>query len=191
MGLARVSVIIVAIVIAVAAVFALFRGIDQRSAPPIIIEDASVIFPVTVEVRGAVNAPGVYELPSGARMQDAINAAGGFTSSADLSTVNLARRLRDGETLLLADVPSASESGSAARDAPAAPDIDDAGRININAATMTELDSLPGIGEVTARRIIEFREEHGPYRSIDDLVLVDGISTRTVESLRDLIVVGP
>lgn len=190
MGLTRVGLIVIALVAAVVAVFALYRAIDDRTAPPIIIEDAATSLPIVVEVRGSVVTPGVYELPPGARLQDALNAAGGLTSAADLSTINLARRLRDGEVVVIGSPALAAGSPAAVSDGAQAESSAEP-RININTATVEELDLLPGVGKVTAQRIIDFREQNGPYRSVDDLVHVQGISTRTIEGLRDLVTVAP
>ena len=193
MSATRVGLAIIAVAVAVIAVYALFQAFDARQAPPIIIEDAAGLRPVVVDVRGAVNAPGVFELPPGARVQDAILAAGGLGPTADLSTVNLARRVRDEEVVVILQLP---QPGSSPDDAAFAA-ADDARstaapvRININTATLAELDLLPGVGEVTAERIVGFREENGPFRSVDDLIHVEGISDRTIDAFRDQITVGP
>lgn len=185
----RIGFAILALILAVAGVYAAFRAFDQRAAPPIVIADASVSQPITVEVRGAVGAPGVYQLPAGARVQDALRAAGGLAESADLSTINLARRLRDGEVIVIAALPFAGETpASTGGDGNTAPAD---GKVNINTASASELESLPGIGKITAARIIAFREANGPFHSVDDLVQIEGISVRMVESLRDLITTGP
>lgn len=193
LSLSRVGLTIVAIVAAVAAVFVLFRAIDERAAPPIVIEDADRLQPIVIELRGAVAAPGVYELGPEARLQDAIRAGGGLTADADLSTVNLARRLRDGEVVVVAALlegagtPAAPSSTSTSMEG----ETTDGALININTGTAAALELLPGIGEVTAQRIIEYREQNGPYRSVDDLVHVQGISTRTIDQLRDLVTTAP
>ena len=136
---------------------------------------------------------GRHELPPGSRVNDAILAAGGLNPEADLSTINLARRLRDEEVVVILQLPRAGEQsetaaidggeGAGASDIPV--------RININTATLAELDLLPGVGEVTAERIVQFREENGPYRSVDDLIHVQGISDRTIDGFRDQVTVGP
>lgn len=185
----RVGLVIVAVVAGLIAVYALFRGIDERTAPPIVIEDAAVNVPLVVDVRGAVVREGVYELPPGGRVQDAIEAAGGVAPDADLATINLARRLRDGEVVLVARLGGGPGTPAGADDSPQA--SDENGRVNINTASVAELELLPGIGEVTAQRIIDFREQNGPYRSVDDLVLVQGVSTRMVNDLRPLVSVSP
>lgn len=181
------------VVLAVAGVYALFRGLDERSAPAIVIEDASLTEPIVVDLRGAVKHPAVYQLPPGSRLQDAIAAGGGLAPSADLSTINLARRLRDGEVVVVAALPTSGGSP--------VPSVTMAGtsgeaashreKLNINTATAAELENLPGIGEVIAARIVAFREANGPYRSVDDLVNVEGISTRTIEQFRDMVTTNP
>src|SRR5215216_1287663 len=105
MSVTRIGLVVVALVAGIAAVFALYQAFDERSAPPIVIEDAAATLPVVIEMRGEIEAPGVYELSPGARLQDAIAAAGGLTEEADLSTVNLARRLRDGELIVIVPQP--------------------------------------------------------------------------------------
>ena len=111
-----------------------------------------------------------------------------MTGESVLSTVNLARRLRDGEVVFFAVIP---EPGATPAAVPASTSNTAAARININTASAAELDLLPGVGEVTAARIIAFREENGPFRSVDDLVLVEGISAKTVGGLRDLVTTAP
>ena len=193
MSVTRIGLIVVALVAAVAGGYAVFRALDERSAPPIVIEDAAAQWPVVVDVRGAVEHPGVYDLPAGGRLQDAVAAAGGLTEPADHSTINLARRLRDGEVIVILELPAAGstpgpplttatdgESGAAPR-----------ARININTASVDELDVLPEVGEVTANRIIAYREQHGPFRSIDDLIHVEGVSARTIDGFRDLVTTAP
>jgi competence protein ComEA len=172
--------------------YALFRAWDDRTAPPIIIEDAAAVLPVVVEVRGAVQVSGVFELPPDARVQDAVAAAGGLSSDADFASVNLARRLRDGEVIAIPARSIPGASGAASANEPGeTTDNTSAHLININTASVAELEELPGIGVVTAERIIEFRDENGPYRSVDDLVAIEGISSRTIDGFRDLVTTGP
>jgi competence protein ComEA len=188
--LSRVALIIAAFAAAIVAVFVVFRALDERSAPPIIIEDAAATRPLVVDVRGAVAAPGVFSVPPVARVQDAVSAAGGLTADADLSMINLARRLRDGEVVFIAMVPLAG-TPTVLPVTPDTPRTGDTAKININTATAAELEQLPGIGEVIAGRIVAFREEHGPYRSANDLIHVDGVSAKTIDKLRDLVTTGP
>jgi competence protein ComEA len=193
MSVTRIGLAVVGLVAAIAVVYALFQALDQRAAPPIVIEDAAATLPVVVEVRGEVEAPGVHELSPGARLQDAISAAGGLTAAADLSTLNLARRLRDGELIVIlaqlapGSTPTVPRAGAADPSAPEDPRV----RLNINTATAEELEALPGVGEVTAARIIAYREQHGPFRAVDDLIHVQGIADRTIDGFRDLVTTGP
>lgn len=146
---------------------------------------------LVVHVSGAVAAPGVVHLPAGARVDDALQAAGGPTDDADLSAVNLARPVGDGEQIHLpvpgeeprAGEPAAAGPGpSGAAEAPAA---GSSGVIDLNTASAAELEELPGVGPAIAQRIIEHREKNGPFRSVDDLLEVSGIGPSTLEKIRD------
>ena len=189
MSVTRIGLAVVALVAGVAVVYALYQALDERAAPPIVIEDAAATLPVIVEMRGEVEVPGVYELSPGARLQDAIEAASGLTEEADLSTVNLARRLRDGELVVILAHPVPGSTPIVP-----SPDPGDAGeadesllKININTATTEELEALPGVGEVIAGRIVAYREQNGPFRSVDDLIHVEGISDRAIDRIRELV----
>jgi competence protein ComEA len=141
---------------------------------------------VAVHVAGRVRRPGLVRLPAGSRVEDAIRAAGGSTAGADLDAVNLARRLTDGEQVFVpgpGDLPPpASGAGSDPGAAPAAP-------LDLNTATLEQLDTLPGVGEVTAGRIIAYRSAH-PFTAVDELLEVPGIGQRRFEQLRDLVTVA-
>jgi competence protein ComEA len=138
---------------------------------------------VVVYVAGAVATAGVYELPAGSRVVDGVAAAGGATADADLAALNLAAVLVDGERVY---VPRVGEPVPvvAAPDGGAAPSVP-AGPVDLNRATEAELDALPGIGPATARAIVEHRETHGPFASVDDLDDVRGIGPAKLEALRD------
>ncbi|WP_382307111.1 ComEA family DNA-binding protein [Herbiconiux sp. UC225_62] len=153
-----------------------------------------------VHVLGAVATPGVYDLEEGARVVDAVAAAGGFTDQADQASVNLARPLSDGEqlrVLAVGEAPpvasggaDAGSGGEAASGSGAAGSATTAGaKVNLNAATELELDGLPRIGPAMAARIIAWRTENGPFSSVDDLLQVTGIGDKTFEGLRDLVTV--
>jgi competence protein ComEA len=129
-------------------------------------------------VSGQVVRPGLVRLPPGSRVADAIQAAGGPLAGVDLSGLNLARKLNDGE-LIAVGIPAPAAGGVAG--APA--------KINLNTATLAELDTLPGVGPVLAQRIIDHRGKRGPFRSVDDLRQVDGIGEETFARLKDLVVV--
>jgi competence protein ComEA len=191
-SLSRIGLAIVAFVAAVVVVFAAVRAIDERTAPPIVIDNSLVQPGIVVDLRGEVAKPGVYELPAGSRLDDAIVAAGGLTDDADLTQINLAERLHDGSIVTLPGLASAAaQSTGESGPSSGASGGQQRALINLNTASATELESLPGVGEVTAGLIIDYRETNGPYRSIDDLVHVKGISTRTIYDLRDLVTVGP
>lgn len=193
MSLTRIGLAIVVIVAAIVVVFAAARAIDERTAPPIIIDNTLVQPGIVVDVRGEVANPGVYQLPAGARLDDVVVAAGGLTDDADLTQLNLAARLQDGSVVNVPSVASlgAGEPGNSGAPGEGAGGNPASGLINLNTASAEELDSLPGVGEVTASRIIDYREANGPYRSIDDLVHVQGISMKTINGLRDLVTTGP
>lgn len=156
--------------------------------------------PIRVEVAGAVLAPGVYTLPAGARAGDAIAAAGGLAPDADAAALNLAQPLQDGEKLVAPTPAPARPAAAASAAGSSAPDlgatrsggIDLAGAalIDINQASVPELDTLPAIGPVTAQAIVDYRAANGPFRSIEELVNVKGIGPATLEKLRALITAG-
>lgn len=129
---------------------------------------------VVVHVAGAVSSPGVYTLPADSRVDDAVRAAGA-TADADLSQLNLAQKLTDGQKITVPVAGAAPADGSSAA---TTADSDNGGLININTATQEELESLPSIGEVRAQAIITYREEHGGFRTIDELKEVSGIGDK-------------
>ncbi|MDQ2654339.1 MAG: ComEA family DNA-binding protein [Chloroflexota bacterium] len=189
----RVGLAIVAIVAAVVVVFAAARAIDERTAPSIIIDNSLVQPGIVVDLRGEVARPGVYELPAGSRLDDAVAAAGGLTDDADLTQLNLAARLQDGSIVTVPGVTTLAPPVASADGEPGATagGTQQGGLINLNTANAAELDTLPGVGEVTAGRIIDYREANGPFRSVDDLVHVQGISMKSINTLRDLVTTGP
>jgi competence protein ComEA len=140
---------------------------------------------VLVDVTGAVRRPGVVQLPSGARVTDAIDAAGGPAARADLASVNLARPVADGEQIVVArrgaqlpgPVPAATSATSGAPTAP----------LDLNTATEPDLESLPGVGPVLAQRVLDWRAQHGPFSSVDELTEVSGIGPATLADLRPLV----
>lgn len=151
--------------------------------------------PLIVSVVGLVVNPGVVEVPAGARVVEAIERAGGLLPEANPASVNLAAPLVDGQQIVVgtaalpagtaeggADVSGGSGAGAAGGAGPGGSD----GQININTATATQLEELPGIGPATASKIIDFREKNGPFASIDSLEEVPGIGPAKVEALRDV-----
>jgi competence protein ComEA len=140
---------------------------------------------VFVHVAGLVRRPGVYELAEGARVAEAIQLAGGAKGKADLTVLNLAAPLVDGQQIL---VPKQGPDGGIPVAGGAAPGTV-GGLVNVNIADAATLDTLPGIGEVMAQRIIDHREQHGPFGSVDDLINVKGIGPVTLEELRPLVTI--
>lgn len=138
---------------------------------------------IQVSVTGAVNAPGVVEVPLGARLLEVVEAAGGFTPQADTDRLNLAGRVGDGEQL---EIPAIGASETAVATRVSGDDL-----IDLNTASLDELDELPGIGEVLGGRIIEYRESNGPFTSVDQLSNVEGISPRLVDEIRPFVTVTP
>jgi competence protein ComEA len=148
---------------------------------------------LVVQVSGAVVSPGLFRLSEGARVDDAIRAAGGPSPEADTTRLNLARKISDGEQIVvpkLGDptaIPVATAAGRATNTAPrATPTI---GIVNINTASEEELDRLPGIGPALAQRIIDYRQTNGPFQKIEDIMRVRGIGQAEFALLKNLIVV--
>lgn len=134
---------------------------------------------VYVHILGQVERPGLYQLPDGARVVDAVAAAGGLTDAADAAGVNLARVVGDGEQIVVPALGEASAGGSGGRP----------GLVNINTADSTALETLPRIGPATAAHIIAWREENGRFAAIEDLLDVTGIGEATFAGLKDLVTV--
>jgi competence protein ComEA len=137
---------------------------------------------VVVDVTGAVHKPGVYRMPAGSRVNDAVKRAGGATGKASLDSINLAARLADGQQVVVPEEAPAGP-GAAPTAAPGAVGEEE-GPISLSTATAAELDTIDGIGPVTAEDIIKFREEHGGLSSVDQLDQISGIGPATMESLR-------
>ena len=141
---------------------------------------------LVVHVVGEVRRPGLYRLRDGARIADAVHRAGGALRDADLAAVNLAAPLVDGIQVFVPSrvaagaVPPAGGAGSAGGGAAG-------GLVSLSSATVDELDELPGVGPITAQKIIDYRTEHGPFASVDDLDAVPGIGPTRIEQLRELV----
>jgi competence protein ComEA len=144
---------------------------------------------VFVHVVGRVARPGVVRLPIGARVKDAVAAAGGPARGADLATLNLARVVTDGEQVVVGDRSSDSASRSTPPPTGAAGQLPGPGLVNLNSASLDQLDSLPHIGPVLAQRILDFRTEHGRFSSVDELNEVSGIGEKTFSDLQSLVTV--
>ncbi len=148
---------------------------------------------IFVHVCGAVRAPGVYELKSGSRVYEAVQAAGGFTDDAEENYVNQAQILSDGVKLTIPTVEEAlamPEGGIDTQAAGTAGQPADDGRININTASQQELCTIPGIGATRAAAIVQYRQEHGSFGSVEDIMKVTGIKEGTYEKIKDSIKVN-
>ncbi|MFE7844985.1 helix-hairpin-helix domain-containing protein [Microbacterium sp. NPDC057407] len=180
------AIVLVIVAVAVTVAIGIIRGAstpveEVRIDAPV--TDAATPAVVQVHVSGAVAAPGLYLLSSGARVVDAIASAGGFGESADRDGVNLARPVTDGEQL---HVPAVGEVQTDL--APADPPGGGGGGvIDLNTADEGQLDTLPRIGPALAQRIIQWREDNGRFTSVEDLLAVPGIGDKMLESLRDLV----
>jgi competence protein ComEA len=140
---------------------------------------------LVVHVVGEVQKPGLYRLRDGARIADAVRRAGGARRRADLAALNLAAPLVDGVQVL---VPArARPSGPVPGGATSSDGVAPVGPISLSSATIEELDELPGVGPITAQKIVDYRAEHGPFASVDDLDAVPGIGPTRIEQLRDLV----
>jgi competence protein ComEA len=150
-------------------------------APPaqLVAEPAAAAPKLVVHVAGAVREPGLYRLDEGSRVADAVARAGGAAASADTSAVNLAAPLVDGMQVV---VPARAATAGADGPASSAPRP-----VSLSSATLEQLDALPGVGPVTAQKILDYRSAHGGFRSVDDLDAIAGIGPARVEQLRELV----
>ena len=135
---------------------------------------------VVVDVAGAVRKPGVYRLPTGLRVNDAVQRAGGATTRGDVEQINLAARLADGQQIVVPSRVQASAGVAAGSRGPATT----SGPISLGTATIEELDTIEGIGPVTAQDIVDYRDQHGGVSSIDQLDEIAGIGPATMDALR-------
>ena len=159
------------------------REPDLVAAPLEAVADAPVRSILVVHVVGEVQRPGLYRLRDGARIADAVRRAGGARHGADLAALNLAAPLVDGVQVLVpsraaAEPDALSSSGAGAAGVAA---------VSLSSATVEELDELPGVGPITAQKIVDYRAEHGPFAGVDDLDAVPGIGPTRIEQLRDLV----
>jgi competence protein ComEA len=151
------------------------------SGPPTALRARSGTPPLVVHVVGAIRSPGLYKLRRSSRVADAVAKAGGATAKADLALVNLAAPLSDGQQVVVPErAPPAAAPGSSPGASPAGP-------VHLNSATVEQLDALPGVGPVTAQKIVDYRQAHGAFGSVDDLDSIPGIGPARLEQLRDLV----
>ena len=160
---------------------------------PIKLREAPTIAPLQVHVAGAVVRPGVYYLQDGSRVLDAVESAGGFIAEANKNGLNLAARLDDAQRLDIPYVagfePEAEDGFVVISEGTPSP-LAGIELVDINTASLDELDKLPSIGPTTGQRIIDYRDENGPFARIEDIINVSGIGSATYDEIKDLITVG-
>jgi len=156
------------------------QRVDQPAPLQVVTGQTGVPGDIRVYVTGAVRNPGVYALPEGSRWIDAVQAAGGATSEADLNAINLARRVQDEDQITVPLLGSVAVAGATQNP-----------RININTASAAELETLPGIGPVRAANIVRSRSEEGLFTSIDDLAARKLVPESVLKDIADLITTGP
>ena len=178
------ALFVAALLLAVAGAAWWIAALPEPRTVEIIIPTPS---PLVVHVDGAVNNPGVYTLPPGSRAIDAIEAAGGATEGGPGAGFNLALPLRDGVRLTVPGRDSPAVTAPADPSVPTASSAAPSGLIDLNTATTTELQSLPGIGEVKAEAITAFLQQNGPVARVDELLAVSGIGPATIDRIRPLV----
>jgi competence protein ComEA len=158
---------------------------EHGQAVPVLAADAAATShsKVVVHVVGAVRRPGLYAVREGARLADAVRRAGGTTGKADLEAINLAAPVEDGLQVVVPRRPAPVPAG----ETPAPGDAPAAGPVHLNTASLEQLDTLPGVGPVTAQKILDWRETHGAFTSVEDLDAIPGIGPARLGQLRDLV----
>ncbi len=189
-GLSRRQLFGGAVAVAVLLVLALrhFGGGAGAAAPPVVAPIHVARRPaaaklLVVDVAGDVRRPGLYKMPSGSRVDDAIAAAGGATQRAQLDAVNLAAPVADGEQIV---VPGSGAGGVAAASSPAG--SSPSAPLDLNSATLEQLEALPGIGPVTAQKIVDYRTQHGAFHAVAELEGVPGIGPAHLAQLKGLVI---
>ncbi len=162
---------------------------NQPRGQPVTLVPPPTDSPLTVHISGAVNNPGLYQLRDGSRVQDAVAAAGGFDAEADPQSVNLAALLVDGTKIIVLEKPAPGRSSTLTTPTPPALSIYNP--IDLNTATAETLDALPGIGPSKAQDIVTYRETHGAFTTIDDLLNVPGIGEGILEQIRPYVTINP
>lgn len=193
-----IALAVLAVAVIAGATFAFVRARPKPEpaavAPPVAVlasasASASAPASLIVHVAGAVTRPGIYTLAAGSRVADALTAAGGATPGADVNAINLARPLADGERVWIprkGETPPPDPGGGGGSGGGGGAT---GGKVNINTASATELETLPGIGPALAERIVEYRNQHGPFRTVRDLMKVTGIGEKKFAALEDYVTV--
>jgi competence protein ComEA len=175
----------------------LFAWYAQRPPPPpvVVFQPPPRVTPspppmtqIVVHVSGAVAQPGIYRLPVGSRIDDAIKQAGGAQPEADLHRLNLAARVADGQQVVVPRRATAASPGPSPEAARPGSPAAAGGSVNLNTASVAELDGLPGVGPVTAQRIVAYREQHGPFTRVDQLREANLVNKAMFERIKDRVV---
>jgi competence protein ComEA len=173
----------VALALALALASRVFRdaGTAYEAPAPVAAARPVQAAQVVVDVVGAVRRAGLYRLPQGSRIADAVERAGGATKKADLALVNLAAPVADGTQIVVpARAPQGAGGGGSGSSGAAGP-------VHLNTATLEDLDALPGVGPVTAQKILDYRQQHGAFANVDELDAIPGIGPARLDQLRDLV----
>lgn len=187
MGTKKLATIGLCVLIVAAVGIAVFNYINNNNTVKIDNNEASadenINKQIQVHVAGEVNKPGVYKLDEGSRIMDAVNAAGGFTDKADKNSLNLAKTLEDGVQIMINSIDSALQNTTTQGS------TQNNGKININLADLSQLQTLNGVGPATAQKIIDYRNANGKFKTIEDIKKVSGIGEKTYEKFKDQICV--
>lgn len=185
--------IVIGILVGLLAAGLIWVGTNTPRGESVVLRPAPTPEPLRVHIAGAVLRPGVYELEENSRIEDAVDAAGGFVAEADKNALNLAAPLEDGDRL---DIPYVAgfipedASGFVVISEGTPSPLSGGDLIDINTATAEELDTLPGIGPTIAQRIVEYRSANGPFATIEAIQNVQGIGQSIFDEIKDLITVG-
>jgi competence protein ComEA len=185
--------IVIGILVGLLVTGLIWVGTRAPSGESVVLRPAPTPEPLRVHIAGAVVRPGVYELEENSRIEDAVEAAGGFVVEADKNALNLAAPLEDGERLdipfVAGFIPEDASGFVVISEGTPSPLTGDE-LIDINTATVEELDTLPGIGPTIAQRIIDYRTQNGPFATIEAIQNVQGVGSATFEEIKTLITVG-
>lgn len=191
--------IVIAVIVAIFAVLYYFFNNQKSSSYENILTSEVIVNNVSSEekseetgkikvyVTGEVNLPGVIELEEGARIEDAIQKAGGIKPEANLKEINLASEIEDGEKIYIPNLVEQVEETTLSSESEANTSSKSEGKVNINKASVSELTSIPGVGASTAQKIITYREENGKFKTIEDIKNVSGIGDSKYNSMKDFI----
>ncbi len=146
---------------------------------------------IYVQINGEIKYPGVYEMENGDRVFQLVEKAGGLTENADINSINLSKKLIDGEKVIIFAKKITNENNTTISQSGTTSTQQKSNLININTASKSELESLPGIGPTLAQRIIDYRETNGYFQTIEDIKKVSGIGDKKFEAIKNLITVGP